>query len=173
MSLPPKLCDKNSSTLEVAYKNFYYPSITKIPKKHVVDKATYIKVIRGLLQKARQASIESQGGVVLDDLGYLANWISPNKSPYTVFNTQEMDWRLGDNDWFYTQSLFTNIFDSSKLEGWSMEGATFASTEMKARVRKGYKYKLYFKLMLSLYKTNKISYGYRTGRLKKKYDASK
>lgn len=171
--VPPKLCDKNSNTLSIAYKNFYYPAISKLPKKYVVDKHTYNNIINGVLKKARKGSVEMQGGVVIDGLGYLANWVSPNKSPYTVFNTQELDWRLGDNDWFYTQSLFTNIFDSSRLDGWSMEGATFASVEMKERVRKGYKYKLYFKLMLSLYRNNKISYGYRTGRLKKKYNADK
>lgn len=156
-------------TVANSYEQGYKVIADRLPAKHILKKEEYIKVINTLLKKAADGVVNYDGGVVLDRVGYLCNWVAPEKTPSRGFNNNYLYSNLDNNSWLYTTALFTFIFENNPLYGWSMEGtaATAVKKSVNKEVSKGKKYKLYYRLLHDMYKGTAITYRHKRSRDKK------
>lgn len=156
----PKVFHKKSNTISDSFETGYKHKVNDLPQKHQLTKQEYTKAIRGVLKEASEALINEDGGVVLDRVGYLCNWASPNKIPGIGIKSDFLYSNLDNNSWRYTPAIFTKVFDNNRLEGWSMEGG-FTEKVIKSiynSVNHGKKYKLFYRMVVSLYRSTPLSY---------------
>ena len=137
------------------HKAFTYYNKQIIPAKHKVNRQEYYVIARMIWKKATDGLIHSTGGVLLDNFGYMAHWLTPSKKIFTqkTPNGVEVMSNFHSDGKWYNTTLFTNMFKKNVLSGWSMD-KTFNRQVKKARYRKmltGFKYKCFYTLLRSMY----------------------
>ena len=111
-------------------------------------------VIDTIFKNAAEAMLESDGGVVMEGIGYFAFYVSPKKRYSRIeygYNKicrpfYEIEYRN------YMPYLFTDVFAYNKLKGWSMEYAFRSPIKNRYKKKRTFK-KLYYKEICHIYKT--------------------
>lgn len=152
--LVPKFFNTYSDTKDRAYWNKYRPLKDKIPHKYMVnDISLYRGVIDRIFEIAKEDIINKRDGVVLDKLGYICNWATPEPKAYRDPKTGVLHTNLFADGRFYTMELFTWVFRGSKLRGWFMENAFTArlGKAMYSKLKEGFRYGMQLQLVKTIY----------------------
>lgn len=136
----------------------FYKKNKNIPEKYKIkDRTELIKISKIIFKTIAKNLINKEGGVVLNNFGYLCHWKSPDKKIFKipVKGGYKLIANYHTNGYFYNTSLFTNILGKNPFKGWSLD-KSFHRDIKKGRylkLRSGIKYKFYYSLVRRLYTT--------------------
>ena len=152
--LVPKYFNTYSGITLKSYWGKYTKLKGKVPKEHLVDNLIdYRKIIDKIFKLAKEDILEKRDGVVLDKLGYICNWATPEPKAYRDPKTGKLHTNLFTGGKFYTMELFTWVFRGNKLRGWYMENAFAArlNRAMYYKLKEGMRYGMQLKLVRAIF----------------------
>lgn len=130
----------------------------KRPEKDRPFRKSQRVIVNKLFEVIKDELINRRSGVVLDKIGYMAVWVTPEKVRMIDFKTMKKTKIMHETDgYFYNISLFTDIFRNGyeKL-GWTMSRA-FSKNIKRAvfkNVAAGKKYILRYRTVKSMFNAN-------------------
>lgn len=148
---------KRTRLLDYGFVSFYNKR-NNIPLKDKIESQSELtEVARKIWEISAKKLLENEGGVVLDNFGYLCHWMSPKKKVFKVARQGGM--KLMPNyhsgSYFYNTTLFTNIFQKNYFKGWSLDKAFNRNIKIGRfeQLKSGKKYKMFFNLVKRIYTT--------------------
>ena len=114
-----------------------------------------IRINQLILKEVSEKLISNTGGVVLDGFGHLTLWKTPEKMKVRNLsegNEGEFYFNPHSKGFLYLATLFTDVYSSTNLKGWSMDGSFNATLKKKisTNIKNGFKYILMYSLVKSL-----------------------
>ena len=130
----------------------------KRPEKDRPFRKSQRVIVNKLFEVIKDELINSRSGVVLDKIGYMAVWVTPEKVRMIDFKTMKKTKIIHETDgYFYNVSLFTDIFRNGYAKlGWTM-GGTFSKSIKRGvfrNVAAGKKYILRYRTVKSMFNAN-------------------
>lgn len=135
-----------------------------IPKVHrITGRDNFLRVVGAIYKVAAKRLIENKAGVVLDGLGYMGHWESPEKKIFRSSGRTKSKKILNyfsDFKWINTGLFRTRKTD---VTGWTFD-RTFNKKIKHGRMnqtKKGHKYLFYYNMVKGVYWNNEIYDKYR------------
>ena len=132
----------------------YKKAVKRKTRIHYLNKIQKInKAINTFYENAAKLMVEREGGVVLEGIGYFAFYMPMYRRFTEIVNTPTHIVRgFYETEYHnYLPYLFTDVFKTNKLKGWSME-AGFNQGLKNMYVHNRHPRKLYYKEVKLIYK---------------------
>ena len=124
-------------------------------KNNNISTQEIININNLIYKKVSEKLINNSSGVVLDGFGYFCIWRTPEKIKVrNLFkgNKEEFFFNPHSNGLMYFPTLFTDVFKSSILRGWSLDGSfnKKIKSSISLKIKNGFKYKLLYSTVKSM-----------------------